>query len=169
MQYCFFRHAPGEMRIICTSLHAYTRTHTLTLTTQKTFIHTHICIHTHQTHAHARAHTHHTPTTHHTLTHILGHTRPWSHRSAPQTEYHPDTQYTSVLLWCHITSLLWRQKGVTFTERRALLFILSQYVKSLKVRTMHAHMREGPLADLVQKLETKKFTKKQTHDSCIGE
>ena len=156
------------MCIICTSLHAYTRTHTLahtlTLTTQKTFIHTCIYIHTHpfmhQTHSHARSNT---------CTRARTHTRPWPHRSASQTEYHPDTQYTSVLLWCHITSLLWRQKGVTFKERRALLLILSHYVTSSQVRTMHAHCREGPLAVLLQQLETRKFPKKQTHDSCIGE
>ena len=96
-------------------------------------------------------------------------THPWSHRSAPETEYDPDTQYTSVTLWCHITSLLWRQKGVAFVERRALLLILNHYVELSQACTMHAHICEGPLAELIKKLKRGKFSKKQTRDSYIGE
>ena len=172
VQCYFLRRAPGEIWIIYASLHAHTLLLTFSrLQPQKPDARTHTCNRAWNTCSTTNslfACTHTTSLTQKPArARALNHSHPWSHSSACQTEYDPDTQYTAVHLWCHIMSLLWRQKGVTFAERRALLHILSRYVELSTVRTMHAHIW-GPLAVLLQRLETGKFTKKHTHDKYIG-
>ncbi|KAL7569473.1 hypothetical protein ACA910_009706 [Epithemia clementina (nom. ined.)] len=44
-------------------------------------------------------------------------------------EYHPDTQYSSVLLCGRLVQLLWRQVGMDYAARRYLLYQLYRYIR----------------------------------------
>eukprot|EP00466_Bigelowiella_natans_P016100 jgi/Bigna1/88358/estExt_fgenesh1_pg.C_310047 len=72
-------------------------------------------------------------------------------------EYHPDTQYSSVLLSGHLVSLMWRQEGVGPVERRYLLTMLASQIEDCPIRGLWSHFSQGDFSEFIRRIEVGRF------------